>query len=212
MQAIIDFLLHFDRILPQVFEAWGPWLYLLVFAIIFCETGLVVMPFLPGDSLLFALGAFAGIGELNIWILLLGLIFAAILGDSLNYLLGERLGAKLLSSPRQRLFKPEHYEKAHLFYQKHGGKAIIMARFVPIVRTFAPFVAGVARMEYRKFLSYNVIGGITWVCLFLGLGYLLGQMEWVKANFKLLTLIIIAVSVLPIVWELWAAKHLRPKQ
>ena len=203
---MIDFLLHFDTQLPQLLVTYGHWVYALVFAIVFCETGLVVLPFLPGDSMLFALGAFAAQGSLDIFLLASGLSVAAIVGDSVNYAIGKTLGQKLLDNPHQKFFKPAHYHKAHAFYQKYGGKAIILSRFVPIVRTFAPFVAGVARMDYKKFLAYNIVGGLLWVLLFLGGGYVLGNLPWVKGNFKLITIAIIVLSLLPIVWELWQAK------
>lgn len=203
---MIDFLLHFDTQLPQLFAAYGAWVYAIVFGIVFCETGLVVTPFLPGDSMLFALGAFAAHGSLDVTVLAIGLTLAAIAGDSLNYAIGKIFGNKLLDNPKQKFFKRSHYEKAHNFYQKYGGKAIILSRFVPIVRTFAPFVAGVAQMNYRKFFAYNVIGGVVWVALFLFGGYLLGTLPFVKANFKALIIGIIIVSVLPIVWELVAAR------
>mgnify|MGYP000427377448 CR=1 FL=1 len=201
MQSLIDFLLHFDVLLPQFLADYGAWVYLIVFAIVFCETGLVVTPFLPGDSMLFALGAFAAMDALDfptLWVLL---TIAAVAGDSLNYTIGKKLGAGLLANPKQKIFKPEHYQKAHAFYEKHGGKAIVLSRFVPIVRTFAPFVAGVAKMNYLHFLMYNIAGGIFWVTLFLGLGFGLGEIPWVKGNFKLITIAIIVLSILPIVWE-----------
>lgn len=208
---MLDFLLHFDTQLPALFATYGTWVYAIVFLIVFCETGLVVTPFLPGDSMLFALGAFAAQGSLDIVVLGIGLTVAAIAGDSVNYALGKLFGQRLLENPKQKLFKRSHYEKAHGFYAKYGGKAIILSRFVPIVRTFAPFVAGVAKMDYKKFLAYNVIGGIVWVVLFLLGGYWLGTLPWVKANFKLVIIGIIVVSVLPIVWELTAAQ-LRKKR
>lgn len=209
---MIDFLLHFDVELPKLFLAYGVWVYAIVFTIIFCETGLVVTPFLPGDSMLFALGAFAATGSLDIIILALGLAIAAIAGDSLNYMIGLFLGERILSNPKQKIFKREHYQKAHGFYERHGGKAIILARFIPIVRTFAPFVAGVARMRYRNFFAYNVIGGVLWVLLFLGGGYMLGNIPLVKGNFKTITIAIIIVSLLPIAWELFRARRKSKKR
>lgn len=209
---MLDFLLHFDTQLPQLFAAYGAWVYAIVFLIVFCETGLVVTPFLPGDSMLFALGAFAAHGSLDISVLALGLGVAAIAGDSLNYALGKLFGQRLLENPRQKFFKKKHYEKAHAFYQKYGGKAIILSRFVPIVRTFAPFVAGVAHMNYPKFFAYNVIGAIVWVLLFLFGGYLLGTLPFIKSNFKAVILVIIVVSALPIVWELLAARMKKSKR
>ena len=155
---MIDFLLHFDTQLPALIAQWGPWVYALVFVIVFCETGLVVAPFLPGDSLLFALGAFAAQGSLDLTTLAVGLTVAAIAGDSLNYALGWWLGERLLNNPQQKFFKREHFDKAHAFYEKYGGKAIILSRFIPIVRTFAPFVAGVGEMNYKKFFAKFFFG------------------------------------------------------
>jgi membrane-associated protein len=203
---MLDFLLHFESYLPGLIESYGVWIYALVWVIVFCETGLVVTPFLPGDSMLFALGAFAAQGSLHIGWLFGGLVLAAIAGDSLNYLIGKYLGQSILNNPHQKLFKPEHYRKAHEFYEKWGGKAIVLSRFVPIVRTFAPFVAGVGKMHYHKFIAYNVVGGVLWVSLFLGLGYGLGNLEWVKGNFKAIAIGIIVLSLVPIVWEIAAAK------
>jgi membrane-associated protein len=203
---MFDFLLHFDVELPKLFLAYGAWVYAIVFLIIFCETGLVVTPFLPGDSMLFALGAFAAQGSLNIFILLAGLAFAAVAGNSLNFAIGWRLGAGLLENPRQKFFKRRHYDKAHAFYQKHGGFAIILSRFIPVVRSFAPFVAGAARMSRRKFLVYNLIGGVLWVSLFAGGGFFLGRLPLVKGNFKTITLAIVVVSLIPAVWELSRAR------
>jgi membrane-associated protein len=156
--------------------------------------------------MLFALGAFAAQGSLDIGVLTVSLFVAAVLGDSANYYIGRRLGDALLKSPRQRLFKPAHYQRAHEFYEKWGGKAIVLARFVPIVRTFCPFVAGVARMNYRKFIAYNISGGALWVGLFLGMGYALGNLAWVQEHFGIIVPVIIVISVLPIVWELAAAR------
>lgn len=204
---MIDFLLHFDTQLPSLLAQHGTWVYALVFLIIFCETGLVITPFLPGDSMLFALGTFAAQGSLDIAMLAISLSIAAILGDSVNYALGSFFGQRLLQNPRQKFFKPEHYQKAHDFYEKYGAKAIILARFIPIVRTFAPFVAGIARMSYRKFLTYNIIGGVLWIGLFLGVGYGLGTLPWVKVHFKLIILCIMFVSILPVLWELWQAQR-----
>ena len=206
MDQIFDIILHFDTFLPAFFEAHGLWIYAVVFLIVFCETGLVVTPFLPGDSMLFALGAFAAQGSLNIWLLFLGLFAAAVIGDNTNYFIGRNLGAAILKNPRQKFFKPAHYEKAHSFYERYGGKAIILARFVPIVRTFSPFVAGVAKMHYPKFLAYDLGGGAFWVGLFLGVGYALGNVPWVKGHFEIIVPVIIIVSLLPIVYELAAAK------
>jgi membrane-associated protein len=198
---MLDILLNFDKALPAFFANYGAWVYAVVFGIIFCETGLVVTPILPGDSMLFAMGAFAAQGSLEIGTLAGLLVIAAVAGDSLNYLIGKYLGHAILNNPHQKLFKPEHYQKAHAFYAKWGGKAIVLSRFIPIVRTFAPFVAGIGHMHYRKFVVYNIAGGVAWVALFLGMGYGLGNLTWVKGNFKLIALAIIILSLLPVAWE-----------
>jgi membrane-associated protein len=202
----MDYLLHFDTELPKLFLTYGAWVYAIVFTIVFCETGLVVTPFLPGDSMLFALGAFAAQGSLSIGVLAAGLAAAAILGNMVNYTIGRLIGQKLLDNPRQKFFKKAHYEKAHAYYEKHGAVAIILSRFIPIIRSFAPFVAGVAKMGKRKFTLYNLIGGGAWVALFLGCGYFLGGTPWVKGHFKLLTVIIVIVSLLPVAWEILKSK------
>ena len=210
MQQLFDIILHFDAFLPTFFAAYGLWIYALVFIIVFCETGLVVTPFLPGDSMLFALGAFAAEGSLNIWVLFFGLFIAAVLGDNSNYFIGRNLGAAILKSPRQKFFKPQYYEKAHAFYERYGGIAVILARFIPIVRTFSPFVTGVARMYYPKFLAYDIVGGALWVGIFLGLGYALGNIPIVKGHFEIIVPVIIVLSLIPIIWGLIAAKlHMR---
>lgn len=189
-------LLHLDVVLGSVIQRIGPWSYVLLFLVIFCETGLVVMPFLPGDSLLFAAGAFAALGSLNLIVLYVVLIAAAILGDTLNYALGYKCGVACLSNHVLNL-KPEHIEQTQRFYDRHGGKAIFYSRFVPIVRTLAPFVSGIGRMSYQRFLSYNVIGATVWVGLFLTLGYFFGTVPSVKENFSLVLLAIIVVTAIP---------------
>jgi membrane-associated protein len=209
IDSLINIVLHFDQFLPQFFAEYGLWVYALAFLIIFCETGLVVTPFLPGDSMLFALGAFAAQGSLNVWYLLFGLFFAALLGDNSNYFIGRNLGAALLKNPRQKFFKPQHYDKAHAFYEKWGGKAVVLARFAPIIRTFSPFVAGVARMDYRKFLAYDICGGAFWVGLFVSMGYGMGNLPWVKGNFEIVAVVIIVVSLIPIFVEVARAKFAR---
>lgn len=168
---IFDFIIHFDEYLAKIIAAFGPWTYAILFIIIFAETGLVVTPFLPGDSLLFVVGTLAGseLGGLNIWIAYITLLLAAILGDTVNYWIGHKIGDKAFSKKNSRIFKREYLEKTQEFYEKHGGKTIIIARFVPIVRTFAPFVAGVGRMHYSTFISYNVIGGFIWVRRIIGI-------------------------------------------
>ncbi|QIK55836.1 DedA family protein [Dysgonomonas sp. HDW5B] len=202
---IIDFILHIDRHLLELVENYGVWVYAILFLIIFCETGLVVTPFLPGDSLLFVAGALAAsnvTGDFNIIILNIILITAAILGDGVNYTIGRFFGEKLFSNPDSKIFKQSYLEKTHQFYEKHGGKTIILARFVPIVRTFAPFVAGMGHMGYKHFAAFNVIGGVIWVVLFTLLGYFVGTIEWVQQNLKLLMVAIIFLSIVPAIVEL----------
>jgi len=195
--TFIDFFLHLDRHLASVIEAYGGWTYALMFLIVFAETGLVVTPILPGDSLLFAAGTFAGGGSLNVTALIVVLSAAAILGDTVNYWIGKYLGHWLLARPNSRLIKKEHIDRTHTFFEKYGGKTIILARFVPIVRTFAPFVAGVGAMTYPKFLLFNVVGGVAWVSLCVGAGYWFGGLELVRNNFSLVILAIVVISVMP---------------
>ncbi len=197
----VDFFLHLDRHLAEVIQQYGTWTYALLFLIVFLETGLVVTPFLPGDSLLFAGGAFAALGALEVWPLFFLLTVAAILGDTVNYAIGHYLGPKVFHYPKSRFFNPEHLRKTHAFYEKYGGKTIIIARFVPIVRTFAPFVAGIGAMSYKRFLAYNVVGGALWVFVCLFAGYLFGNMPFVKKNFSLVILAIVILSILPAVVE-----------
>ena len=206
ISATLLYVLHFDKVLPQIFAQYGAWIYVITFLIIFCETGLVVTPFLPGDSLLFALGAFAAQGSLSFGWLALTLFVAAVAGDNTNYFIGRNLGMALLKRPKQRLFKQAHYDKAHAFYEKWGGKAIILARFVPVVRTFSPFVAGVARMSYRKFIAFDLCGGAFWIGLFLCMGYGMGNLPWIKDHFEVVVPVIIFLSVLPIAFEFVRAK------
>ena len=206
LKKLIDIVLHMSKHLEDLVGQFGPWLYVILFLIIFCETGLVVTPFLPGDSLLFAVGALAAITPqpgtfgLNIWVLLITLIIAAILGDSVNYWIGKMFGDKL---PQKfpRLIKPQHLQKTHDFYERYGGKTIIIARFVPIVRTFAPFVAGIGKMTYSRFMGYNVSGALLWIGLLLPAGYFFGNLPWVKKNFSVVVLAIIILSILPAVIE-----------
>lgn len=203
LKDFLDFFLHLDDKLLDMINTYGNWTYGILFAIIFVETGLIIMPFLPGDSLLFAAGTFAAMGSLNIF-LLIGLLFiAAVLGDTLNYSVGKLLG---LRATKVKLFgrnlvKQEHLDKTHDFFEKFGPKAIIIARFVPIVRTFAPFVAGVGNMTYGKFLTYNIVGGAVWVAGISLVGYALGSNPWVKANFEIVVFGIIFVSIVPIIIE-----------
>jgi len=193
----VDFFLHLDRHLAEVIQAYGTWTYALLFAIVFLETGLVVTPFLPGDSLLFAAGSFAALGALDPGLLFLLLAVAAVVGDTVNYAIGAYLGPKVFHYPRSRFFNPEHVRRTHAFYEKYGGKTIIIARFVPIIRTFAPFVAGIGAMSYPRFLAYNVVGGVGWVALCLGAGYFFGNLPFVRRNFSLVIVAIVVISVLP---------------
>jgi membrane-associated protein len=193
----VDVFLHLDKHLAEVVTRYGTWTYLILFWIIFMETGLVVTPFLPGDSLLFAAGAIASLGSLNPLALFLLLAAAAVIGDTVNYWVGKFLGPRLVRGDHPRLIKKEHLDRTHAFFEKYGGKTIILARFVPIVRTFAPFVAGIGAMTYPKFIAYNVIGGVAWVAICLTAGYRFGQLEVVKRNFSLVVLAIIFLSILP---------------
>ena len=194
-----------DASLNVIIENYGFWTYLILFTIIFCETGLVVTPFLPGDSLLFAAGAFAALGSLDIKLLLILLIVAAIVGDTVNYWIGHYIGPRAFSG-NIRFLKKEYLDRTHAFYEKHGGKTIILARFIPIIRTFAPFVAGVGTMSYGHFIAYNIIGAIVWVTLFSLAGYFFGNIPTVKQNFTLVILAIIVISVLPMVTEFLKAR------
>jgi membrane-associated protein len=201
IKYVIDLFLHLDRHLLEIIQEYGAWTPAILFVVIFCETGLVVTPFLPGDSLLFAAGVFAGTGLLDLGWIIVTLTAAAILGDAVNYSIGYRIGARLLAKQNSRIFKREYIERTHAFYEKYGGKTIIIARFVPIVRTFAPFLAGVGRMGYLKFALYNVTGAIGWVLVCVLAGYYFGSLEFVKNNFGLMILIIVIISVLPAVIE-----------
>jgi membrane-associated protein len=207
VKKLIDIVLHMSKHLDELVAQFGPWLYVILFLIIFCETGLVVTPFLPGDSLLFAVGALAARPDgLNVWILLPTLMVAAILGDSVNYWIGKMFGHQL---PQRfpRLIKPQHLKKTHDFYERYGGKTIIIARFVPIVRTFAPFVAGIGEMTYSRFMMFNVTGGILWIGLLLPAGYFFGNLPYVQKNFSLVVLAIIILSILPAVIEFWRERR-----
>ena len=195
-----DIVLHLDRHLIMLVNEYGMWIYAILFLIIFCETGLVITPFLPGDSLLFVAGALAGAGMLDPILLMVGLTIAAILGDTLNYWIGNCVGPRVFHSD-SAYFKREHLLRTQRFYDKHGGKTIIIARFIPIIRTFAPFVAGVGSMPYKKFLAYNVIGGVVWVVLLVGAGYLFGDLPWVKKNLTAVIFAIIILSIMPGVIE-----------
>lgn len=201
---LIDLFLNLDEYLDTVISQYGAWTYGILFAVIFVETGLVIMPFLPGDSLLFAAGTFAAIGSLNVWYLMGLLMAAAILGDTVNYSIGHYLGERAYNI---KWIKREYFDKTHAFFEKHGGKAIFLARFVPIVRTFAPFVAGIGKMTYGYFITYNFVGGIVWVALFTFAGYFFGNIPFMKKNFEYVIIAIILVSVLPMVYEWWKARR-----
>ncbi len=207
VRQAIDIFLHLDRHLVEFVGAYGNWVYGILTAVIFCETGLVVTPFLPGDSLLFAAGAIAATGGLDPWLLLLLLIVAAVTGDAVNYAIGRFVGPRVFKAQDltgfwHKALNRKHLDKAHAFFERYGGKAIALGRFVPIVRTFVPFVAGAGSMTYRKFAAYNVLGGVVWVSVCVGGGYLFGNVPVVKNNFSLVALGIIFVSVLPIAIEL----------
>jgi len=202
IRLIIDFVLHLDRYLNVIIEAVGIWTYLLLFFVIFIETGLVVTPFLPGDSLLFAAGALAATAShvLNVWLLFFLLAGAAILGDTVNYWIGHYIGPRVFTT-QSRWLKKEYLDRTQAFYEKHGGKTIFLARFIPIIRTFAPFVAGIGKMRYGYFITYNVVGGITWTALFVSAGYFFGNLPIVRHNFSLVIIAIVIISVMPAVWE-----------
>lgn len=203
---LIDFILNIDSHLAELAANYGPWIYAILFLIVFCETGLVVTPFLPGDSLLFVAGALAAMGKMDVNLMVGLLIVAAVLGDGVNYWIGRKLGTAL-AARYPRLIKPEYLARTHAFFERHGGKAIVFARFVPIVRTFAPFVAGIGSMDYRHFLAYNVLGAVLWVVGFGYAGYFFGNLPIVQKNLEVLILGIIAVSLLPAVIELWRHKR-----
>lgn len=209
LMYFIDLILHLDKHLPEIMAAYGHLIYAILFMVVFCETGLVVTPFLPGDSLLFACGALAATAPEGMDIKIITVIFlvSAVLGDACNYMIGEHLGMKLINSPKS-IIKKEHIDKASDFYAKHGHKAIFLARFVPIVRTFAPFVAGVGKMHYLTFAHYNVIGAVVWVVIFVGGGYFFGNIPLIKQNFTLVTLGIIVFSVMPVLYEFVGKKFL----
>lgn len=201
IKMLIDFILHIDVKLAELIANYQTWTYAILFLVIFCETGLVVTPFLPGDSLLFAIGAFTAKGSFDFWAISLLLLAAAIIGDSLNYAIGKYFGPKFFSKHDSKIFNKAYLDKAQSFYEKHGAKTIIIARFVPIVRTFAPFVAGIGHMTYRKFMLYNVVGAVLWIFIFIPLGYFFGGLPFVQENFKLVMIAIILISILPGVVE-----------
>lgn len=203
----IESLLHFDEYIQPFIAMFGPYIYVILFAIIFAETGFVVTPFLPGDSLLFVVGTLAGSGYLNFWILYFSLLVAAILGDSVNYWIGNKTGPKIFSKKDSRFFKKEHLATTHKFFEKHGGKTIIIARFLPIVRSFAPYVAGMGSMDYKSFLFYNVIGGFIWVTSLTAAGYFFGSLPIIKENFEKVIFGIILLSLVPPFIEWLKARH-----
>ena len=206
LASLIDFVLHIDQHLIELTQTYGLWIYAILFLIVFCETGLVVTPFLPGDSLLFAAGAVAALGGMNVHMAAALLLAAAVIGDAANFAIGKYFGEKLFAKPDSRVFKREYLDKTHAFYEKYGGKTIILARFVPIVRTFAPFVAGMGDMHYGRFIRYNIISALMWVGLLTYAGYFFGELPAVKNNFGLVVIGIIAVSVLPMAVEIAKAK------
>jgi len=209
LTQLFEFILHIDRHLGEIIADYGTWTYLILFAIVFIETGLVVMPFLPGDSLLFAIGALASIPDsgLNLWLISALLIAAAVLGDAVNYTVGAYIGPRIFSHEGSRWFNKQHLMRTHEFYEKYGGKTILLARFIPIIRTFAPFVAGVGSMTYARFAVYNVTGGVAWVLAFLMAGYWFGQLPVVKQYFHLVIVAIIVISVIPVIVELVKARR-----
>jgi len=209
IRQLLDVLLHLDRHLSTVVQDYGMWTYLILFLIIFCETGLVVTPILPGDSLLFAVGTFAARGALDVTLVLLLLSVAAVAGDTLNYAIGYRLGPQVFRKEGVRFLNREYLDRTHQFYERHGAKTIVIARFVPIVRTFAPFVAGIGRMSYSRFLVYNVVGGVGWIVILVLGGYAFGNIPVVKQNFTLVIFAIIILSILPGVVE-FLRQRLRP--
>jgi membrane-associated protein len=212
LQTLLDVALHLDQHLNEWATALGPWLYVLLFAVVFCETGLVVTPFLPGDSLLFAVGAICAIegSPLSVWLVMALLIAAAVLGDASNYAIGNYLGPRVFTSDHSRFLNRQHLLRTQQFYLKYGSKTIVLARFVPIVRTFAPFVAGIGRMPYATFATWNVLGGVLWVVLLTLAGYFFGRTPFVQRNFETVVLAIIAISIMPMAFEWWRARRVAP--
>jgi len=199
---LVDFILHIGDHLQELVNNYGNWIYAILFAIVFCETGLVVLPFLPGDSMLFAAGTIAAVGDMNIFVLIGLLIVAAILGDFVNFEIGKHFGKKLFSNPNSKIFKQSYLQKTHDYYEKYGGRTIIIARFIPIVRTFAPFVGGMGNMNYAQFARYNIVGAVLWVVSFTTLGYFFGQLPFVKEHFSWIMIAIIVFSVVPMIVEI----------
>jgi membrane-associated protein len=203
VKTLLDIVLHIDTFIESQIALWGVWMYVALFIVIFCETGLVVTPFLPGDSLLFAAAAVAARpgSPLNIWVLLAVLLAAAILGDTANYWIGAKLGPRLLRNPNSRILKKEYLDKTHAFFERYGGKAIILGRFVPFVRTFAPFLAGVGEMHYRRFLEFNLVGAVAWVAVFSAAGYFIGSQTVVQENLTLVLVAFVIITTIPIILE-----------
>jgi len=210
LKTFIDIFMHLDRHLNTIIQSYGVWTYAILFLIIFCETGLVIAPLLPGDSLLFAAGAFAAIGAFDVVLLSALLSIAAILGDTVNYWVGHYLGPKIFSGQNVRFLNREYLDRTHAFYEKYGGKTIIIARFMPIIRTFAPFVAGIGSMTYSRFILFNVIGGLIWIAVFVGGGFYFGNIPLVKRNFTLVIMAIIIISVMPGVIEYLRHRYRTP--
>lgn len=199
---LVNFILHIGDHLQELVNNYGNWIYAILFAIVFCETGLVVLPFLPGDSMLFAAGTIAAVGDMNIFVLISLLIVAAVLGDFVNFEIGKHFGQKLFSNPNSKIFKQSYLQKTHDYYEKYGGRTIIIARFIPIVRTFAPFVGGMGNMNYAQFARYNIVGAVLWVVSFTTLGYFFGQLPFVKEHFSWIMIAIIVFSVVPMIVEI----------
>lgn len=214
LNQIAEIFLHLDKSLGDMIVQFGPWIYGILFLTIFCETGLVVTPFLPGDSLLFAAGTFTALGEgpqsLSLWVVLILLSVAAVLGDTVNYWIGHLLGPRIFRGEKVRFLNKKHLDRTHEFFEKYGGETIIIARFIPIIRTFAPFVAGIGTMSYGRFIAYNVIGGMAWVAVFVFFGYRFGSIPWVQDHFSVVVVAIIVISVMPMAVELYRARLRRP--
>jgi membrane-associated protein len=208
--GFLDVILHLDVHLLRWVAEYGPWIYAILFAVIFCETGLVVTPFLPGDSLLFVAGAIAAAGEMNVHLLFALLAGAAFLGNAVNYSIGRWLGHRLFRDTRSRFLDPAHLEKAHAFYERHGGKAVVISRFLPIIRTYVPFVAGMARMHPREFLAYNAAGAVLWTGGLLYAGYFFGNIPWIRGNLTAIIVGIVVVSLLPLAWAFVRSRLSKP--
>lgn len=207
LSSLLDILLHLDAHLLVLTQQYGMWIYAILFLIIFSETGLIIFPFLPGDSLLFVAGALCGIGALDFYIVLPLLIFAAFIGDNTNYWTGRIVGRRLVKAGDSRFLKHEHLDKTHAFYKKHGGKTIIFARFLPIIRTFAPFIAGIARMRYRQFMMFSAVGSVVWITFFVIGGYFLGNISFIKNNLTLMILVILFISITPAIIEFFRQRR-----